>query len=203
MSLPLRHDRTESSIALHERAMEDLRFIRRTMERAGSFTALPGWGGVAIGTTGLAGALLASAQPTPGRWLAVWLATAAIATLLGVGTLTRKARRARVSVSTGPGRMFLLSFLPTVGAAGALTAALYAHGAVGLLPGLWLLSYGAAVVTAGTFSVRVVPRMGIAFMALGALALATPAAWADAWMAAGFGGLHVGFGLLIASRHGG
>jgi hypothetical protein len=203
MTEPLRQDRTEPPIALHERAMHDLRFIRQTMERAGSFTAVPGWGGVAIGVTGLAAALLGSQQPTPGRWLVVWLATAVVATMIAVGTLAAKARRARVPLSTGPGRKFLLSFLPPVGAAVALTAALYAHGAVALLPGLWLLSYGAAIVTAGTFSVRAVPLMGVAFMVLGALALATPAPWADAWLAAGFGGLHIGFGLLIARRHGG
>jgi hypothetical protein len=196
-------DRTDQPTALHERAMGDLRFIRQTMERAGSFTAVPGWGGVAIGLTGLAAALVASRQPTPDRWLAVWLATAAIAGLIAAGTLALKARRARVPLSTGPGRKFLLSFMPPVGAAMALTAALYAVGAVQLLPGLWLLSYGAAMITAGTFSVRVVPLMGIAFMALGALALATPAAWGDAWMAAGFGGLFIGFGLLIARRYGG
>ena len=201
--MPLRQERADPPVALHERAMDDLRFIRQTMERAGSFTALPGWGGVAVGVTGCLAALLASRQPTPGRWLLVWLGTAVVATLVAAGTLTLKARRARVPLSTGPGRKFLLSFLPPVGAAVALTAALYAHGAAALLPGLWLLSYGAAVVTAGTFSVRVVPLMGTAFMGLGALALATPAAWGDAWMAAGFGGLHLGFGLLIARRHGG
>ena len=59
------------------------------------------------------------------------------------------------------------------------------------------------MISAGTFSVRVVPLMGIGFMALGAIALATPAAWGDAWLAAGFGGLHVAFGLVIARRHGG
>lgn len=183
--------------------MDDLRFIRKTMERAGSFTAVPGWGGVAIGVTALVAALLASRQPTPGRWLAVWLATAVFATMIATVTLVRKARRANIPLSTGPGRTFLLSFLPPVGAAAALTAALYAHDAVALLPGLWLLSYGAAVVAAGTFSVRVVPLMGIAFMVLGALALATPAAWADVWQGAGFGGLHIGFGFLIARRYGG
>lgn len=203
MNTPLPRDRTDAPIALHDRAMDDLRFIRHTMERAGSFTAVPGWGGVAIGVTALAAALLASRQPTSGRWLAVWLATAAIATLIAAGTLALKARRARVPLSRGPGRKFLLSFLPPVGAAMALTAALYAHGAVDLLAGVWLLSYGAAIVTAGTFSVRAVPLMGIGIMASGALALATPAAWADAWMAAGFGGLHIVFGLLIARRHGG
>jgi len=203
MNLPLRQQRAEAPSALHERAMDNLRFIRQTMERAGSFTAIPGWGGVAIGVTAVFAAALAAQQDTPGRWLLLWLATAALATLIAATTLVLKARRARAPLSTGPGRKFLLSFLPPVAAAVALTAALYAHGAVALLPGLWMLSYGAAVVTAGTFSVRVVPLMGVGFMLLGALALATPAAWADAWMAAGFGGLHIGFGLLIARRHGG
>lgn len=203
MNMPLPTDRTDQPLALHERAMDDLRFIRRTMERAGSFTAVPGWGAVAIGVTALAAALLAAQQPTPGRWLGVWLGTAVLATLLGLGTMLLKARRARVPLSSGPGRKFLLSFLPPVGAAMALTVALYARGEVGLLPGLWLLSYGAAVVTAGAFSVRVVPLMGIGFMLLGGLALATPPAWADVWMAAGFGGLFIAFGLLIARRHGG
>jgi hypothetical protein len=203
MNSSLPHDRADPPIALHERAMDDLRFIRRTMERAGSFTAVPGWGGVAIGLTALPGAWLASAQPTPGRWLTVWLATAALATSIALGTLALKARRAQVPLRTGPGRKFLLSFLPPVSAAVALTAALYVHGALDLLPGLWLLSYGAAIVTAGTFSVRVVPLMGTAFMVLGILALATPAPWGDAWMAAGFGGLHLAFGLVIARRYGG
>lgn len=203
MTQPLRQNRTEPPVALHDRAMEDLRFIRQTMERAGSFTAVPGWGGVAIGVLALVAALLAWRQPTPDRWLLVWLATAAIATLVAVGTLAAKARRARVPLSTGPGRKFLLSFLPPVGAAVGLTVALYAHGAVVLLPGLWLLSYGAAVITAGTFSVRVIPVMGIGFMVLGTLALMTPPVWADAWMAAGFGGLHIIAGFLIARWHGG
>lgn len=203
MNAPLRQESSDEPIALHERAMDDLRFIRKTMERAGSFTAVPGWGGVAIGVSALGAAWLASVQPTPGRWLVVWLATAVGAVLLGGGLLARKARRARVPLSSGPGRKFLLSFLPPVTAAVALTAALYAHDAVVLLPGLWLLCYGAAVVTAGTFSVSAVPLMGTGFMLLGALALATPSTWGDAWMAAGFGGLHIGFGMLIARRHGG
>lgn len=188
---------------MHDRAMQDLRFIRQTMERAGSFTAVPGWGGVAIGATGLAAAVVASRQPTDGRWLVVWLTAAVVAGLIAAGTMTLKARRSGVPLSTGPGRKFLLSFLPPVATAVALTAALYAQGTVSLLPAVWLLSAGAAIVSAGTFSVRVVPLMGIALMVLGGFALATPATWGDAWMAAGFGGLFVGFGLLIAGRHGG
>lgn len=202
--MPLQRDpKSSPPAALHERAMNDLRFIRETMERAGAFTAVPGWGGVAIGATALAAAFVASRQPTSGGWMAVWLATAALASAIAAGSLLWKAWRAGVPLRRGPGRKFVLSFLPPVAAAGALTAALYFHGAIALLPGLWLLSYGAGVVTAGTFSVRAVPLMGIGFMVLGMLSLATPPGWGDAWMAAGFGGLHIGFGLLIARRHGG
>lgn len=183
--------------------MDDLRFIRQTMARAGSFTAIPGWGGVTVGVLALGAALLSAGPTTPGTWLSIWLATAVLASIIGATTLVLKARRARLALSSGPGREFLLSFLPTVSAAMALTVALYVRGAVDLLPGLWLLCYGAAIVAAGKFSVRIIPTMGIGFMLLGALALATPAAWAEAWLAAGFGGLHISFGIVIARRHGG
>lgn len=203
MSRPLRVDRPDTPVSLHERAMEDLRFIRRTMERSGSFTAVPGWGGVAIGAVALPAAWLASLQPTPQRWLAVWMATAVVAAVIAAVTLSLKAKRFGAPLATGPGRKFLMSFLPPVGAAVALTFALFPHGATAFLPGLWMLAYGAAVISAGTFSVGAVPLMGIGFMWLGTLALATTPAWADAWMAAGFGALHIGFGFVIARRHGG
>lgn len=205
MTMPLRNDPIDIDppIAMHDRAMDNLRFIRQTMERANSFTAVPGWGGVITGFVALGAAWLASVQPTPVRWLAVWLATAALAVLILSAAMALKARRAGVPLNSGPGRKFMLSFLPPLGVGIALTAALYANGSADLLPALWLLCYGAAVITAGTFSVRIVPIMGIAFMVLGALALATPSAWADAWQAAGFGGLHIVFGFVVARRHGG
>lgn len=196
-------DDLDRPIALHERAMDDLRFIRSTMERAGSFTAVPGWGGVAIGVTGLLAAAIAAQQETAGSWLLVWLGAAAVATLIALGSMIRKARRAKVSLSRGPARKFFLSFFPTVAAAIVLTAAFYFREGAAFIPGLWLLSYGAAIVSAGTFSVRAIPLMGTAFMILGAVALATPPHWADAMLATGFGGLHIVFGLQIARHHGG
>jgi hypothetical protein len=199
---PLPDARPEPA-ALHERAMADLRYIRRTMERAGAFTAVPGLGGVVMGVVALATAAVATSQPTPGRWLAAWLAGAAVAAGVAGWSMARKARRAGMSLLDGPARKFALSFLPPVLAGALLTLALFRTGGTALLPGTWLLLYGAGVITGGTFSVRIVPLMGVCFMAVGAAALLTPATWGDGWMAAGFGGLQIVFGAAIARRHGG
>ena len=182
--------------------MDDLSFIRTTMERATAFTAVPGWGGVAMGLSALIAAGVAAIQPTPGRWLAVWLAEAVVAVALGSAAMGFKARRARTPLWSRPARQFFLSYLPPVFAGALLTVVLVRSALSPLLPGTWLLCYGTGVVTGGAFSVRVVPAMGVCFMALGALALLAPD-WGDALMAVGFGGLHVAFGLVIARRYGG
>jgi hypothetical protein len=190
-------------IALGDRARDDLRFIRQTMERGPAFTAVPGWGGVAMGISALAAATLAAGQPTPERWLLVWLAEAAVAVGIGVWAMSRKARKADLPLLSGAGRRFFLSFLPPALAGAVLTGALVRSGDLSLIPGVWLLLYGAAVVTGGTFSVRVVPLMGLCFMVLGGIALVSEPSWGDPLLAAGFGGLHLIFGLYIARKHGG
>jgi len=190
-------------IALGDRAMDDLRFIRRTMERGPAFTGVPGWGGVGMGVSALVAAALASVQPTFELWLAVWLAEAWVAVGIGAWAISRKARRAGLPVLSGAGRKFLLSFLPPAVAGAMLTGALVRSGDASLLPGTWLLLYGAGVVTAGTFSVKVVPLMGLCFMAAGGVAFLADSTWGDPLLAAGFGGLHIVFGLYIARKHGG
>ena len=190
-------------LALGERAADDLRFIRRTMERATSFTAVPGRGDVVMGVTALAAAFVASRVSTPGQWLATWLVAATVALAIGVWAIRGKARAANVPVLSGPGRKFVLGLAPPLVAGAILTGVLYRAGLVGALPGMWLLLYGTGVVTAGAFSVRVVPVMGVCLMLLGVLALLSPPAWGDGYMAAGFGGLHIGFGVVIARRYGG
>ena len=198
----LRPERAESR-ALHSRAIEDLRFIRETMERASAFTAVPGWGGVLMGCTALIAAGAASRVPGEHGWLTTWLAAAALAGALGASTMARKARRARVPLFQGPGRKFVLSLSPPIMAAALLTASLYGTSAADALPGIWLLLYGAAVITGGAFSVPIVPVLGVCFMTVGAAALFAPVAWGDAFLALGFGGLHILFGIIIARRHGG
>jgi hypothetical protein len=203
MNIAARRSADTPPVALHDRAMDDLRFIRQTMERAGSFTAVPGWGGVAMGAVALAGAGVASMQDSDLAWLATWLVTAAVAAGIALVAMIRKARRAGAPLLEGPGRRFALSFLPGVAAGAVLTFVLFTAGAVAIIPGAWLLLYGTAVVSAGTYSVRAVPLMGTGFMLAGTGALLSPPAWGDAWLAAGFGMLQMGFGLVIARRHGG
>lgn len=188
---------------LHDRAMDNLRFIRDTMERAGSFTAVPGWGQVAIGATAFGAAWLAAQQRSPLGWLVVWLGEGLVALAIGGWTLARKARAVNSSLLSGPGRRFGLSFLPPMLVGGLLTFALYFAGFYHLIPATWLLLYGTGVITGGAFSVRIVPVMGLAFLAVGTVALFGPAAWGDWCLAAGFGALHVIFGLIIARRYGG
>lgn len=195
--------RLRTPIPIDSRAADHLRYIRETMERAAEFTAVPGWGGVTIGLTALAAALLASRQATPRAWLAVWLAEAFVAVAIAAPAAATKARRANSSLFSGPGRKFVLSFAPPIIVGGLLTVAMYNLGAFAALPGLWLLLYGTAIVTGGAFSVRAVPIMGLCLMALGGLALFAPAASGNFFMAAGFGLVHIAFGVWIALRYGG
>ena len=184
-------------------AMDDLRFIRETMESAASFTAVPGWGGVAIGITALAAAVVASLRSQVEWWVGVWGFEALCAFAVGASATFWKARRAQTPLLSRPGRKFVLGLSPPMVAAAVLSIVIYRAGVFNLLPGVWLLLYGAGVVTAGAYSVKVIPIMGLCFMFAGIAALLCPPAWANSIMAAGFGGLHVVFGTIIARRYGG
>jgi hypothetical protein len=190
-------------IPIDARAADHLRYIRETMESAAEFTAVPGWGGVAMGVTALAASVLAARQSTPKAWLAVWLAEVFVAVAIAAPAAATKARRANSSLFSGPGRKFVLSFAPPIFVGGLLTFALFQLGAMAALPGVWLLLYGTAIVTGGAFSVRTVPIMGLCLMTLGAGALFAPPQWGNIFMAAGFGVVQIGFGLWIALRYGG
>jgi hypothetical protein len=190
-------------IPIDARAADHLRYIRETMERAAEFTAVPGWGGVAMGLTAIGAAWIASRQASPRAWLTVWLVEAFVAVAIAASSAATKAHRGSARLLSGPGRKFLLSFTPPIIVGGLLTFALFQAGVQTELPGIWLLLYGTAIVTGGAFSVRVVPVMGLAIMGLGAIALFAPSNWGDAFMGAGFGVLQICFGLWIARNHGG
>ena len=189
--------------ALHDRAMDNLRYIRETMERASAFTAVPGWGQVAIGATALAATYLAAQQPNAKAWLLTWLTEAIIALLISGWSMDRKARATGTPLLSGPGRKVAYSLSPPMAVGALLTVVLFRAGLTNAIPGMWLLLYGTGVVTGGMFSVSVVPVMGICFMVLGAVGLFAPAVWGNWLLAAGFGGLHMVFGIIIARKYGG
>jgi hypothetical protein len=188
---------------LHERAMDNLHFIRSTMERATALTAVSGWGIAACGAIGLVAAWAAHRQPTASAWLASWLAAVPAALAVSAVAARWKARRTGQPAIPTPTRKLVLHVMPPMLAGALLTFALARGDAVALLPGVWLLLYGAAVIAGGAFSVRPVPMMGGVFLALGTIAVLGPAAWGDALLATGFGGVHLAFGPYIARRHGG
>ena len=204
---PALPDRHTDPLPIHGQAIEDLRYIRSTMERAGAFTAISGWGLVLAGVSALGAAFLASRQPTREAWLGTWLAEALLALVISLWASSRKARAALIPLLNGPGRMFVFAFtVPmVVGALLTLASVGTTLGAPldGRLAAIWLLLYGAGIATAGAFSVRRVPTMGRGVVLLGAAALFSPVSGGTASLAAGFGGLHRVVGVLSARQHGG
>ncbi|HUP51382.1 MAG TPA: hypothetical protein VM198_02815 [Longimicrobiales bacterium] len=205
MNLPAREleSRDRPPVALRDRAMDNLRYIRETMERSASFTHVSGLGGVGMGVIALAAVVVATRAATEVAWLAAWLSAAALSFTVATLLMARKSHGEGVSLLSGPGRRFASSMTPTLLAGAALTGGLARASLYELLPATWLLLYGASIVTGGSYSVRPVPLMGAGFMLAGVLALVSPPAWGDAYMAAAFGGLHIVFGIVIWRKHGG
>ena len=200
--LPIR-PRPSNPPEMQARAMDNLRFIRETMEAAGTFTAVSGWGQVVIGVSAVVAALIASQFAESSEWVLIWAAEAFLALGISVWFMYNKAKSASLPLLTGSARKLLFSFSPVFAVGMVVTIALMQRGLYGLLPGIWMTLYGTAVVAAGAFSVRIVPVMGAAFIIVGGVALFAPAAWSTALMILGFGLLHVVFGFVIARRHGG
>lgn len=195
--------RDPQPVSIEDRARDNIRFIRETMERAGSFTAVPGWGGIAMGITAVGAAVIASLQSSPLMSLLTWVCEAAVAIAIAVWTTYAKAHEAGTALLSGPGRRFVYSFAPPLLVGVLLTFLFLRIGSFDAVPGIWLLLYGTAVVTGGAFSIRVVPLMGLCFMVLGTVALFSPANWGNLLLGAGFGGLHLIFGVVIARKYGG
>lgn len=189
--------------ALHDRAAQDLQYIRSAMERAGSFTAVSGRGYILLGVSALVASALGARTSSFSAWLSVWGAELVIAASIAIVTTAQKARRIGLPIAGGAGRKLLLGFTPVMAAGGALSFALLRAGAGTLLPGMWVAIYGAAVIAGGVYSIRPVPILGATQLAVGIVALLLPVIPADIVLAVGFGVLHIVWGILIARRHGG
>src|SRR5207244_12026115 len=136
-------------------------------------------------------------------WLTGLLVEAVIAALIAGWLMDRKARKLAVPLFSGPARKVGFSLSPPMIVGALLTVVLFRAGLTNAIPGMWLLLYGTGVVTGGMFSVSVVPVMGICFMVLGAVGLFATAVLGNWPLAAGFGGLHMVFGIIIARKYGG
>jgi hypothetical protein len=189
--------------AMHERAAESIEFIRETMVRSASFTAVPGQGGMAIGAIGVVAAVAGARAGTPREWLATWLIAAVVAAPIGLVATIMKARRNNVALWSASGRRFMQGFLPALVAGAALTWSLVSAGRIELLAPMWLLLYGAGILAGATASIPVLTWLGAEFMLLGCGAVLTGGRWTDVWLGAGFGGLQIVYGIIIARKHGG
>ncbi|HUQ46226.1 MAG TPA: hypothetical protein VM033_06225 [Gemmatimonadaceae bacterium] len=188
---------------IQARAMDNLRFIRETMAAAATFTAVSGWGTMVIGATALVATGVAAMSGSTTRWVFIWMCEAVLSVGISIYSMMLKSRANGLPLWSEPARKIVFSFVPPMAVGALLTLVCYEHALLRLLPGVWMLLYGVGVVAAGTFSVRIVPVMGVAFMVVGTVALFAPPAWASACLATGFGGVHLFFGALIARRHGG
>lgn len=205
--------RKDNVIPLHETAIDHLSVIRHTMEQSSRFTAVPGKGIVGMGVIATLGTLIASNSSTISYWFNTWFVTAVVAGGLGFLAMVRKAKASDQKLMNLPMKRFLLSFTPSMLAGVVITDFVYRQGQLEWLPGVWLLLYGTAVVSGGTYSIRIVPIMGSIFMAFGTLYFLLPATfdfqndiylfWMNAWMGLGFGAVHIICGSIIATRHGG
>ena len=192
-----------TGVALNERAIESLEFIRTTMARSAPFTAVSGTGGIAMGVLALIAAAFARSSSSSEQWLTVWVACAAVAVPVGFVLMRAKARRHDLALWSAAGRRFAQGFVPAIAAGAVLTFALVRADAIDLVPAVWLLLYGAGVLAGSSSSVPVLAWLGTLFMVLGVISLFTPSAWRDLWLASGFGILQIAFGAYIARNHGG
>ena len=193
----------DEPINLGDRAIDNLQFIRETMERSTAFTAVPGYGGILMGVTAVVAAYIASTQVYLVDSLATWLVEACLAFAIGLLAMWQKAKIAGQSLVSAPARKFAMSFAPPLVAGVIAVLGLWKYGHYYQMAPVCMVSYGAAVACGGGFSVRVIPVMGWCFMLLGAIAFALPISYGSLMMGLSFGGLHIIFGAIIAKKYGG
>ena len=199
-----RHARVEQSSSMEDMQAEDhIKYIRDVMERTSTFTAVPGWGMMAMGLTAVAATLVASKYLDTGLWILVWFIDSLIAMTLGGIAMGSKAHKSGIPLQSGSGRKFIMGFLPALFAGLIISIGLWKADQVSMLPAVWMLLYGVGAVTGGAFSVRVVPVMGMAFLLVGAGTVFMPLYWGNMMMGVTFGGFHLLFGYIVARNHGG
>jgi len=198
---------SEAPAAIESHALGTLAYIRASIESSSSMD-VPGMAGIVMGIIGVLAAIVVSLPRWAAHWLGIWLAAAALALVLGGALVARQTAQRGHARYLGPLRKFLLCLCPALLAGAVLTLVFGTGGMTNVIPGMWLLLYGCAVLSASTVTVAGIARliciMGGLFVALGLMTFALPATAHTAMLGLGFGVLHIIFGFLIGrSSHGG
>jgi hypothetical protein len=192
------NSRSDNTVAIDSHALGTLNYIRASIEAAGAF-AVPGIAGIAMGGVGVLATVVASLPGLGAYWLEIWLLAAMAAAAIGAVLVARQS--ARVILYRGPARKFVLSLCPALLAGAALTVVFWQEGLTSLIPGMWLLLYGCAVLSASLMTnaamVRLIALMGALFVVYGIIAFQLPIRWHNYTLGLGFGALHLLFGILI------
>jgi len=184
-------------------ALENLRYIRSTIEAAHTFTTVPGKGCIAMGLTALAAVGLETLPQLQALWLSIWVGAAIVACSAALYFMEQKARAQGLSLRRAVARRFFMTLAPAFLAGAILTAALAGQVSREIITGMWLLLYGTGLAACGLFAIPAVFTAGLAFMGLGAATLWLPPGSAHVVLALGFGGIHLVLGATIVRHHGG
>jgi hypothetical protein len=191
---------SEAPAAIESRALGTLAYIRASIESSSSMD-VPGMAGIVMGIIGVLAAVVVSLPRWAPHWLAIWLAAAVVALVLGGALVARQIARRGHARYLGPVRKFLLCLCPALLAGAVLTLVLGTAGETRVIPGMWLLLYGCAVLSASTVTVagiaRLICMMGGLFVVLGLMTFALPVTAHTVMLGLGFGLLHIIFGFLI------
>lgn len=194
-------DRREALLRLEE--------IRRHMAKAGEYRHLSGAAAIGNGVLVLAACAVSrwllgvsfSHGDDPVRLAAAWGPVAALGLAVDVWFTVALARGRGESAWSPAARQLVGGLLPGLLAGAILTAFLFDLRHVEALPGAWMVCYGAALMGASLFAPWEVRWAGLSFLAAGALSLLLFRARALEAMAAGFGGIHLLFGLYVLARY--
>jgi hypothetical protein len=191
-------------------ARENLLYIRKTLEAAGQVTAVSGNALIWVGTLALAAAVL-NGWVTGAPWtvsdpraaLAVWAIVFVVSVVIVLLGMYRKSRQTAAPIRPPLLKKLLWSLCPALFTGAILTGLALTAGLLEWLPVIWLACYGAAVTNGGLVSIPPIRFMGLGFLIAAAGAALSPRAALLAWLALGFGWLHIVCGAYIARRYNG
>lgn len=191
--------RPPPTVALDSHAAATLRYIRASMEAAGT-VAVPGSAGMTMGAVGVIAAVLASTPALRSEWLVVWLIAATVAAIAGGALMARQAARQGFTLFGAPVRKFVLCLAPGLFAGAIMTLVLWQGGHLRAIPGTWLLLYGCALISTSAPTTAIMGVLGSLFAVLGLVTYLIPASLHNIALGVGFGGLHLLFGIMIGQR---